>query len=339
MNFKHGIVYSEPGIYAGWPANHGAWQWGDEFLVGFLRGRYGRKSMHNIREPFEKILARSLDGGETWETYKPNVDFECIFPTDPPAFELGGDTIIRACGVYDHGGDVCYEGGGFYLSTDRGCKWTGPYSFAGLERRFSGDLQCTARTCITDDGLILLSNGQRMIWGTDATFAARHDGERFIDVGTVCEDSSRAVMPAVAMVGSRHVALLRRRMSGRREGWIDAFGSDDGGSTWRFLSEVGRTGSRNGNPPAVIALPNGDLLAVFANRDHGSMVYRVSRDLGESWHGDLLRGGVQDSDDYLDVGYPRLFLRSDGTPVCVYYWTEPERLEQHIAWTQIYLEN
>jgi hypothetical protein len=31
-------VYSEPGRFAGWPANHGIWSWGDELLVGFSRG-------------------------------------------------------------------------------------------------------------------------------------------------------------------------------------------------------------------------------------------------------------------------------------------------------------
>lgn len=40
MNLVHGEVYTELDIYAGWPANHGAWQWGNEFLVGFLRGKY-----------------------------------------------------------------------------------------------------------------------------------------------------------------------------------------------------------------------------------------------------------------------------------------------------------
>ena len=29
------IVYKTPGRYAGWPANHGIWIWGNEIVVGF----------------------------------------------------------------------------------------------------------------------------------------------------------------------------------------------------------------------------------------------------------------------------------------------------------------
>ena len=37
---RHLVVYAEPGRFAGWPANHGIWSWGDEILVGFSRGTY-----------------------------------------------------------------------------------------------------------------------------------------------------------------------------------------------------------------------------------------------------------------------------------------------------------
>ena len=35
---RHVVVYREEGRFAGWPANHGIWAWGDEILVGFSRG-------------------------------------------------------------------------------------------------------------------------------------------------------------------------------------------------------------------------------------------------------------------------------------------------------------
>src|SRR5258708_2812385 len=37
---KHVKVYSEPGRFGGWPANHGIWAWGNEILVGFSAGYY-----------------------------------------------------------------------------------------------------------------------------------------------------------------------------------------------------------------------------------------------------------------------------------------------------------
>ena len=67
-------VYKEAGRYGGWPANHGIWQWGNEILVGFEVG-YFRKTEtgHAIdySKPAEHVLARSLDGGETWKIEKP----------------------------------------------------------------------------------------------------------------------------------------------------------------------------------------------------------------------------------------------------------------------------
>src|SRR5215467_3060172 len=63
------VVYREPGRFAGWPANHGIWCWGDEILVGFSRGYYkDRGPYHHIDHdrPEELLLARSRDGGVTW---------------------------------------------------------------------------------------------------------------------------------------------------------------------------------------------------------------------------------------------------------------------------------
>lgn len=325
---KNGIVYAEQGMYAGWPANHGAWQWGDEFLVGFLRGKYKNKSMHNISEPFEKMLARSLDGGQTWAVEKPNLDFDArtVFE-QPPPFDLPA-SIIRVCGVYDHGGDECDECGGFYLSSDRGHSWSGPFAFTGLDLA-DGELN-TSRTRVLGD-LVFLSRGHASIWGTDYTICASHDGERFGLKSTVLEDSARAVMPAVAKSGNRIVCVMRRRKSGKREGWIDAVYSDDGAQTWSDPRQVGVTGSRNGNPPALVALPDGRFLAAFGNRDEGCLMGALSND-GVQWSTFVIR---ESETDNRDIGYPQLFMRSDGAPVCVYYWSSSKHPHQHIAATTI----
>src|SRR5437660_148458 len=71
---EHGIVYREDGRFAGWPANHGIWSWGDEVLVGFSRGSYkDRGPYHHIDHdrPEEHLLARSRDGGRTWAVETP----------------------------------------------------------------------------------------------------------------------------------------------------------------------------------------------------------------------------------------------------------------------------
>ena len=63
---RHVVVYREDGRFAGWPANHGIWSWGDEILVGFSRGYdKDRGPFHHIdkEKPEEFLLARSRDGG------------------------------------------------------------------------------------------------------------------------------------------------------------------------------------------------------------------------------------------------------------------------------------
>ena len=68
------IVYGEPGRFAGWPANHGIWSWGDEILVGFSRGfDKDRGPYHHINKEMaeEYLLARSKDGGAAWTVEQP----------------------------------------------------------------------------------------------------------------------------------------------------------------------------------------------------------------------------------------------------------------------------
>ena len=71
------VVYKQPGRFAGWPANHGSWSWGNEIVVGFEPGyfhiRKPGEQEHSIdyQQPAEHLLARSLDGGETWQIEKP----------------------------------------------------------------------------------------------------------------------------------------------------------------------------------------------------------------------------------------------------------------------------
>lgn len=325
---RHVTVYGQPGIYAGWPANHGSWQWGDEFLVGFIRGRHNVGGMHNVIGHLEKVQARSLDGGESWAVEVPNVDFEAredqLIYAYP--FLLQHDRILRVCGGYDHGGDACAKGGGYYVSNDRGRLWHGPWVMKGLDLP-KGFIN-TSRTCVLDD-LVFVSMRNEDHWGSDRTFVARYDGRTFTPLSIVLDDDARAVMPAAARLPSgRIVAMLRRRSSNRLGGWIDAVVSDDNAESWSLPVHVAETGRDNGNPPALIEC-GGALYCAYANRSECTVEVMRSED-GFRWFGHaLLRKG-----EAHDIGYPRLFERSDGNLVCVYYWAErdddpayPQRIE------------
>src|SRR3954464_7112739 len=73
---RHVMIYHKPGRFAGWPANHGIWSWGDEILVGFSVGAYRDlgPDRHAIDrgKPEEHLLARSRDGGLTWAVEDPS---------------------------------------------------------------------------------------------------------------------------------------------------------------------------------------------------------------------------------------------------------------------------
>ncbi len=73
---RHVMVYHQPGRFAGWPANHGIWSWGDEILVGFSVGTYKDlgPDRHAIdrEKPEEHLFARSRDGGLTWAVEDPS---------------------------------------------------------------------------------------------------------------------------------------------------------------------------------------------------------------------------------------------------------------------------
>src|SRR5215813_2293043 len=72
---RHVKVYAEPGRFGGWPANHGIWSWGNEILVGFSAGYFkdngpGRHAIDHEKLE-EHLLARSRDGGQTWNVENP----------------------------------------------------------------------------------------------------------------------------------------------------------------------------------------------------------------------------------------------------------------------------
>src|SRR5687767_13574015 len=73
---RHVMIYHRQGEFAGWPANHGIWSWGDEILVGFSVGTYRAlgPDFHAIdrNKPERHLLARSRDGGLTGEIEDPS---------------------------------------------------------------------------------------------------------------------------------------------------------------------------------------------------------------------------------------------------------------------------
>ena len=137
------IVYKQAGRFGGWPANHGIWSWGDEIVVGFEAGHYKyseRGHAIDYTRPADHLLARSLDGGETWSIEKP----ESLLP--PPGTKManvptepGGKPAVDCTLAIDFSHPdfamtirmASHQNGPsrFYYSNDRCKTWNGPFKF------------------------------------------------------------------------------------------------------------------------------------------------------------------------------------------------------------------
>jgi len=347
------IVYHESGMFGGWPANHGIWSWGNEILVGFTKGYYkdlGPNRHHIDREkPELHMLARSLDGGETWKIEDPGAEGFLLIgdggylhgvprpdvPVPPlkdcpggidfthPDFALTVRTNSTGAGISR-----------FFYSYDRGHIWEGPYRLPNF-----GTPGTAART-----DYIVNSKSDCMLFIT----AAKEDGKegwpiciRTTDGGKSWEflswigekKNGFSIMPASVRLSESEILVVTRRRDGPRR-WLSAYLSSDNGCSWEQLKDpVSDTGE--GNPSALIRLRDGRLCLVYGYRAKPfSIRAKLSEDNGRSWSDDIV---LRDDGANRDVGYPRCVQRPDGKVVVLYYFndveTGPERYIGATIWT------
>jgi hypothetical protein len=335
---RHLVVYYEAGRFAGWPANNGVWIWGDEILVGFAQAYYQANEddhSYDRDKPSKSVLARSLDGGETWSL------------EDPEGFVGDGAKAVPSPGGIDfaHPDFAMRVGGGeFFVSYDRGKTWDGPWALPDF-----GGKRLSARTDYLvsdrDDCLLFLSAKEPRVQAgiQDRAFAARtgDGGKTFEFLGWMTGEpiTIRSVMPSTARLSPTHlVSALRRRLDVPLSGphkiqkmWIDVYESQDDGTTWEFLSQVADTGAHNGNPPSLVRLRDGRIVVTYGYRSAPQGIRaKVSADGGKTWGPEI---HLRDDGRTWDLGYTRSVQRKDGKIVTIYYYTTAERPEQHIAAT------
>lgn len=336
---KNVIVYSEPGRFCGWPANNGIWSWGNEILVGFELGYYkASREGHSIdrHKPQKNVLARSLDGGETWKM------------EDPENFVGDGGKAIPTPGninFADPDFAMRCNGGQFFISYDRGKTWQGPYQFPDFG---TGNLSSRTDYILNGkkDCLLFLSAKEKRVEAglQDRAFCARttDGGKTFQFLGWMTQNIKvRSVMPSTVRISDNElVSALRRRHDIHREGlpdigknWIDVYRSNDNGKSWKFLSKVADTdtGRRNGNPPSLVRLSDGRVCVTYGYRasPYGIRA-KVSRDNGKTWGEEI---GLRVDGLTWDLGYTRTVQRPDGKLVTVYYHATAENPQQHVAAT------
>ncbi len=335
------VIYQVAGRYAAWPANHGIWSWGNEILVGFQSGYLQQHTpeLHPIDHdhPAEDLLARSLDGGETW-TIEKHPDLRPPEGTRESgiAIESGGTSDMDCPGGFDFSNpdfiltarfsDANTGPSRFYYSMNRGKTWDGPYKIPDFGQRGT-----MARTDYMVNGkhdltLFLAASkstgkeGRVMVEQTNDGAKTWH----FVSfIGPEPPVGDYAIMPSTVRLSPTSVLTAIRHSH-----WIETWRSDDNLETWHYVNTpVPETGK--GNPPSMIRLHDGRIAMTYGVRVPPYEIRaRLSSDDGQTWGPEIvLRTGAAG----WDIGYTRTVQRADGKIVTVYYWDESPEKDGYIA--------
>ena len=348
---KNVKVYYEKGMFGGWPANFGIWNWGNEILVGFAKGYYkdlGPK-MHNIdrNKPELHILARSLDGGETWKIEDPcSSGTGDLFVPNHGSYhgiertDVKLQRVVPCKGINFENPNLAFtlrmtnaDGGEsrFWYSYNRGHSWKRPsklpdFNTFGTAARtdyiIDGKKECTLFITVAKSDH---KEGRVMcVKTTDG-------GKSWNFVSWVGPEPKEgyAIMPASARLSKNEVLVTIRRNT-----HISAYFSADNCKTWnRLINPVEDTGE--GNPPAMIKLKDGRICLAYGSRKKPfSICAKLSSDKGQSWSNAFT---LRSDGSGRDMGYPRIVQRPDGKVVVVYYFqdekTGPERYIGCTIWS------
>lgn len=347
---KNGIVFSELGMFAGWPANEGFWMWGDEVLVGFEVAKFvDDPDTHNVDRDSPKriVFARSKDGGETW-TKEEHPEIAPPSYLENPSQHVQTHPGLKEPVPCPGGIDFSHpdfamklRGGIFYTSTDRGHSWQGPYQLPDFGQEL---LMARTRYIVRDKDtcqIFVSSSDAKTAAERGRTFMAetRDGGKTFEFVAWVAPDTydllaederdkpSFSIMPTVAEL-SDGTMLAGMRQRANRKKWIDIYASNDNGRSWNFMSDLGKGSA---NPVALVNVGDDRIVGVYGWRDSPFGVRaQISEDGGKTWSPQIV---LRDDAYEWDLGYVQAGLRPDGKILAVYYYTTPEMKEQHIAST------
>ena len=325
---EHRVVIKEDGRFAAWPANRGIWSWGNEILVGFVHGHYKENPTggHDIDgdKPSDDLLARSLDGGETW-SIEERVVRAPEAPTPEKPFDFTAPNVA-----------LNIRGGEWFISEDRGYTWTGPYPLVDVGR--PGLLARTDYIIEGPQRVTAFLAAEKTNGGEGQALCLRTEdgGMSWSFVGWIGKEPPQsygyAIMPATVSLGDDNYLTFIRRggvFDGTKQWWIEPYVSPDDGVSWYLLKEPRINNA--GNPATLTRLANGKLALAYGWRSapYGIRA-RISDDNGVTWGRERI---LRSDGASWDIGYPRTVQRPDGKCVTVYYYHHPDQEERYIAAT------
>jgi len=329
---KNVTIYREAGRFAGWPANHGIWSWGNEIVVGFKLGHYRKNPAggHAIdrEKPDTRRQARSTDGGKSWTVEVPSFIEGGREPERCPEEPIDFDNPDLA---------IKFRSRRYFYSPDRCRTWEGPFSLptfgrdsllARTDYMVEGKHELTAFLAASkDDG----DEGQPLcVRTTDG-------GKTWNLIGWIGEQPpvetyGYAIMPSTVRLRSgAYLTMIRRAgvFDGKKKWWLEAYLSPDRGSTWYMLDRPRIDNA--GNPASMIVLQDGRIALTYGwRRPPYGIRAMISTDDGQTWSPEFV---LRHDGASWDLGYPRTVQRTDGRCVTVYYYHDHESPERYIAAT------
>ena len=347
---RHVKVYFERGRFGGWPANHGIWIWGNEILVGFSKGYYkdlGDRHHIDREKPEAHMLARSLDGGETWVVEDPGAKGYLITAGDilhgtarhdievPELMDsTGGINFVHPDFAMALRTDSVDAGTGrFFYSYDRGRTWDGPYRLPNFGAPGIAPRTDYIANGVSDCMIFLTAAKSDAEEGRPLCARTTDGGKTWTRISWIGpEPRGFSIMPASVRLSTTEILVATRHREGPRR-WIQAYLSTDDGASWSELSTpVPDAGI--GNPPAMIRLADGRICLMYGFRGEPySIRAKLSADNGRTWGAETL---LRADGSSRDIGYVRAVQRPDGKVVAVYYFSDdhtgPERYIAATIW-------
>lgn len=325
-------VYSEPGRFGGWPANHGIWGWGNEIVVGFQSCCFKviDDGSHAIdkSKPRKNLQARSLDGGRSW-SIEDGPSEQTLGNGHLDGKELSSFDFTAVDAAISFDSNKAEKGTLYqYVSADRCKTWRGPYLIRLFEDRTIEpriDYIVKAEQSVVAFLTAHKDNGQE-----GNIFCAKYDHGTWQVVSWLDkEQEGFLIMPSTVQIGA-HGFLTTARW--QREGrWgISSYRSFDEGSSWTIgspvIEDVGLS-----NPPSLLRLQDGRLCVTYAKRTSPYGIYaRLSGDDGASWSDERV---LRQDGGHWDLGYTRSYQLPNGEIVTIYYFCRDKKSERTIEAT------
>lgn len=342
-------VYKQRGRFGGWPANHGMWAWGNEMLVGFGAGymKDNGPERHAIDHdrPEEHLLARTLDGGRSWQIENP-AERGALIPVGQALHGVTPPGLTERPWQDCPGGidfthpdfcltvrmtDASVGPSRFYYSHDRGREWEGPFRLPQFD--LPG---IAARTDYVvfgpHDCLLCVTSGKpNKREGRPLCMRTTDGGKTWKFIAWItAEPTGYGIMPSTVWLkgagGTGDLLSAIRRRDGD-DTWIELFRSPDRGKNWSAAGRVvPDTGF--GNPGCLIQLADGRLALTYGvRREPWRICAKLSGDRGQTWSEEIvLRGDA----GCRDLGYTQSRQRPDGRVVTVYYVSDSPQSDRYI---------